>query len=234
MAAVVRSTRWAASQRRPSAISLHRVERRPLSAGPSAAGPKSPRMEATRAEPTANETASSASGTQPASENRNPPTGGPASSWVTTWVPMRRPLARSSRWLSRETSAGTIDRAPVSTRVCPVPSRNPTAASSAMLAWSRSTARASPPTTANRAASTVHITRRRSHRSSSAPLSSPNSSQGSHSAKLTTDTSSGSRVRVAASSGRAVPYTPSPTLDTPWAAHNLANPLPLATLMGGR
>jgi hypothetical protein len=103
-----------------------------------------------------------------------------------------------------------------------------------MLAWSRSTARASPPTTTNRAASTVHITRRRSQRSSSAPLSSPNSSQGSHSAKLTTDTSSGSRVRVAASSGRAVPYTPSPTFDTPWAAHNLANPLPPATLMGGR
>jgi hypothetical protein len=103
-----------------------------------------------------------------------------------------------------------------------------------MLAWPPSTARASPPTTENRAASTVHITRRRSHRSSSAPLSSPNSSQGSHSAKLTTETSSGSRVRVAASSGRAVPYTPSPTLDTPWAAHNLANPLPPATLMSGR
>jgi hypothetical protein len=77
------------------------------------------------------------------------------------------------------------------------------------------------------------ITRRRSQRSSSAPLSSPNSSQGSHSAKLTSDTSSGSRVKVAASSGSAVPYTPSPKFDTPAAPHNLANPVPPATLMGG-
>ena len=103
-----------------------------------------------------------------------------------------------------------------------------------MLAWSRSTATARPPTIANRAASTVHITRRRSQRSSSAPLSSPNSSQGSHSAKLTSDTSSGSRVRLAASSGSAVAYTPSPTLETAVAPHNLANPLAPATRMGAR
>ena len=191
-------------------------------------------MEATRAEPAANETASTANGVQADSENRNPPTGGPASSWVTTWVPTRRPLARSSRSGSRETSAGRIECDPVSTRVWPVPSRNPTIPSSTMLASPASTTTASPPTTANRAASTVHITRRRSQRSSRAPLSSPNSSQGSHSAKLTSDTSSGSRVRVAASSGSAVPYTPSPKFDTPAAPHNLANPVPPATLMRGR
>src|SRR5829696_4609486 len=100
-----------------------------------------------------------------------------------------------------------------------------------MLAWSPSTATPSPPTTANRPASTTHITRRRSQRSSRAPLSRPNSSHGSHSAKLTTDTSSGSRVSVAASNGSAVPYTPSPRLETPCAAHSLANPLAPATLI---
>jgi hypothetical protein len=162
-------------------------------------------MEATRADPAANETASAANGTQAATENRNPPVGGPASSCVTTRVPTSRPLAHSSRRPSRETSAGRIDCAPVSTSVCPAPRRNPTAASSGILASPSSTAAASPPTTANRAASTTHITRRRSHRSSSAPLSRPNSSHGSHSAKLTTDTSSGSRVSVAASNGNAVP-----------------------------
>jgi hypothetical protein len=232
MAALARSTRWAASQRRPSAISAHRVERRPSSAGSPAAGPKRPRMEATRAEPAANETASTANGTQPATENRNPPMGGPASSWVTDLGAARRPLDRSSRRGSRETSAGRIDRAPVSTSVCPVPSRNPTAASSAMPARSRSTARASPPTTANRPASTVHITRRRSQRSSSAPLSSPNSSQGSHSAKLTTDTADGSRVSVAASSGSAVPYTPSPTIRHPLGRPQLREPAPTGDLHG--
>jgi hypothetical protein len=41
-------------------------------------------------------------------------------------------------------------------------------------------------------------------RSSSAPASRPNSSQGSHPANMTADAGSGSRVRVAASSGRAV------------------------------
>src|SRR4029450_827823 len=59
-----------------------------------------------------------------------------------------------------------------------------------------------------------------------APLSRPNSSHGSHSAKLTTDTSSGSRVSVAASNGSAVPYTPSPRFETPDAAHSLPNPFP--------
>jgi hypothetical protein len=92
----------------------------------------------------------------------------------------------------------------VSTRVWPVPSRNPVAISSGMLAQPATTATANPPTTSRRAASTVHITRRRSQRSSSAPASRPNSSQGSHSANVTADTGSGSRVRVAASSGRAV------------------------------
>jgi hypothetical protein len=188
-------------------------------------------MEATSADPAANETASTANGTQVVSENRNPPAGGPASSWVTTWVPTRRPLARSSRWASRETRAGRIEWAPVSTSVWPVPSRKPTAASSAMLAWSSSTATARPPTIANRPASTTHITRRRSQRSSSAPLSRPNNSHGSHSAKLTTDTSSGSRVSVAASKGSAVPYTPSPRFETPDAAHSLLNPFPRNQLL---
>ena len=164
-------------------------------------------MVATRADPAAKVTASTANGIQAAAENRSPPTGGPASSWVATWV---------------------------STSVCPVPSRNPTAASRAMLARSARTATARPPTMANRAASTVHITRRRSHRSSRAPLSSPNSSHGSHSAKLTSDTSNGSRVSVAASKGSAVPYTPSPGFEVPCAVQSLANPVPPATSTDGR
>jgi len=57
----------------------------------------------------------------------------------------------------------------VSTRVWPVPSRNPVAISSGMLAQPASTAAAKLPTTTRRAASTIHMTRRRSQRSSSAP-----------------------------------------------------------------
>ena len=209
MTARVRSTRCASSQRSPSAISARRLGR---PAGPAAGGtpgpvggrPNCPSMVAISAELAPKETASTASGIHAATENRNPPAGGPTSWLATIWVPCRRPLARSSRAGSRDTSAGTIDCWAVSTSVWPVPSRKPTATSSAMLARSRSTATARPPTTAKRPASTVHITSRRSQRSSRAPLTSPNSSHGSHSAKVTSDTLSGSRVRVAASSGRAV------------------------------
>ena len=161
-------------------------------------------MAATRAEPAPKETASAAKGIQADSENSNPPAGGPASCSATIRVPASRPLARASRPGSRETKDGMSAWEAVSTRVWPVPSRNPVAISSGMLAQPASTATANPPTTTRRKASTVHITRRRSQRSTSAPASSPNSSQGSHSANVTAETGSGSRVRVAASSGRAV------------------------------
>ena len=50
--------------------------------------------------------------------------------------------------------------------------------------------------------------------STSAPLTSPNSSHGNQPAKLTSDTGSGSRVSFAASSGSAVRNTPSPSVET--------------------
>lgn len=94
-------------------------------------------------------------------------------------------------------------------------------ASSAMVAHPASTARAIIPTRTARTASTVHITRRRSQRSTRAPLTSPNSSHGSQPAKLTSDTWSGSRLRVAASSGRAARNTPSPRVELAAAVHTL-------------
>src|ERR671931_117600 len=112
--------------------------------------------------------------------------------------------------------------AAVSTRVWPVPSTKPVSISSGMLTKPSSTAAAKVPTAARRAVSTTHSTRRRSQRSTSAPASRPNSSHGSHSANTTAEIGSGLRVSVAASSGSAVAYTPSPTLETACADQSLA------------
>src|SRR6266540_1098995 len=130
-------------------------------------------------------------------------------------------VARSSRWVSRVTRAGMSDCAALSNSVWPMPSRNPTVASSGMVAPPANTATPRPPTKAKRTASTVHITRRRSQRSTSAPLTSPNSSHGSQPAKATSDTCSGSRLRMAASSGSAARNTPSPKVETAAAVQSL-------------
>jgi hypothetical protein len=90
-----------------------------------------------------------------------------------------------------------------------------------MVAQPAHTATPRKPTTAKRAASTVHITRRRSQRSARAPLTRPSSSHGSQPAAKTTETCSGSRVSVAASSGIAVRKTPSPRLEMAVAVHSL-------------
>jgi hypothetical protein len=111
-------------------------------------------------------------------------------------------------------------RATLSNSVWPVPRRNPTAASSGMVAQPASTATPRTPTTTTRQASTRHITRRRSHRSTSAPLISPNSNHGSQPAKVTSDTCSGSRLSDAASSGRAARNIPSPAVEMAAAPHN--------------
>jgi hypothetical protein len=50
--------------------------------------------------------------------------------------------------------------------------------------------------------------------------------------RQTAETDSGSRVSDAATSGRAVTWTPSPTLETAWASHSLvkSGPSPITTL----
>lgn len=95
------------------------------------------------------------------------------------------------------------------------------AASSGMVVQPASTAKPRIATRAKRHPSTRHITRRRSQRSTSAPLINPNSSQGSQLAKVTSETGSGSRLSEAASNGRAARTTPSPAVETATAAHSL-------------
>src|SRR3712207_5180228 len=69
--------------------------------------------------------------------------------------------------------------------------------------------------------STIAITRRRSSRSISAPLTSEKSSQGSCCAKVSPATSAESLVRLAASSGPATSVTPPPRFEIVLAAHSL-------------
>ena len=214
-----RSSRWPNRKRRPSAISARRLR----TDGGSVAAPSArnrPLMDATRPALAPKEAASARNGSQAARAKAALPAGGPASCWPTVREATSWPLARSRRRGSRPTTATTMAWAAFSNRVWPAPTRNPATASSGMLAQPASTATVRAPTTSARAASTIHITRRRSRRSTSAPAGRANSSQGSQPAKVTTDTASGSRVSSAASSGRAARYMPSPKAETVEAAHN--------------
>ena len=177
-------------------------------------------MAATRAAAAANVPASSRNGTAAAAANSSPPSGGATSSLATIRAPRRRLLALAS-W-SRGTTAGRIETAALSNRVSAVPRAKKTGYSSGRVATSASTATPSSPTARQRAASTRTISRRRSSRSTSAPLTSENSSQGRRWATASPATSRGSRVRVAASRGPATRVMPSPRLDTAFAVHNLA------------
>src|SRR5215210_6672038 len=98
-----------------------------------------------------------------------------------------------------------------------------------MLTKSSSTARPRKPSSTVRNPSTIHITRRRSSRSTSAPLTNEKSSHGSCCAKEIPATRIGSRVREAASSGPATSVTPSPRFDTVLADHSFvySGPRPL-------
>ena len=212
-----RSRRCRASQRTPSAISARRV----VGALPSGRSTRNrPPMAATRAAAAAKVPASSRNGTAAAAANSSPPSGGATSSLATIWAPRRRPLALASCALG--TTAGRIETAALSNRVSAVPRAKNTTYSSGRLAASASTATPSSPTATQRAASTRTISRRRSSRSTNAPLTSENSSQGSRWATARPATSRGSRVSEAASRGPATRVTPSPRLDTALAVHNLA------------
>ena len=190
-------------------------------------------MAATRPALAPKETASARNGSQGARAKAALPAGGPTSCWPTVREATSWPLARARRRGSRPATATTMAWAAFSNRVWPVPTRNPARASSGMLAQPASTAAVRAPTTSARVASTVHMTRRRSRRSTSAPAGRANSSQGSQPAKVTTDTASGSRVRVAASSGRAARYMPSPRLEMAEAAHSLRYGPPSPVSGGG-
>src|SRR5215211_334509 len=98
-----------------------------------------------------------------------------------------------------------------------------------MLTKSSSTARPRKPSSTVRNPSTIHITRRRSSRSTSAPLIKEKSSHGSCWAKAIPATRTGSRVREATSSGPATSVTPSPRFDTVLADHSFvySGPRPL-------
>src|SRR5215211_4869976 len=98
-----------------------------------------------------------------------------------------------------------------------------------MLTKSSNTARPRKPSSTVRNPSTVHMTRRRSSRSTSAPLIKEKSSHGSCCAKAIPATRTGSRVREATSSGPATIVTPSPRFDTVLAVHSFlySGPRPL-------
>ena len=72
----------------------------------------------------------------------------------------------------------------------------------------------SSPTITNRMRSAPIMSLRRSMRSASAPVNNEKTSQGKRDAMVTPAMSTGSRVRIAASSGNAVRNMPSPALDT--------------------
>ena len=72
----------------------------------------------------------------------------------------------------------------------------------------------SKPTITNRMRSAPIMSLRRSMRSASAPVNKENTSQGRREAIVTPAINTGSRVRIAASSGNAVRNMPSPALET--------------------
>ena len=239
-------TRDRHTQRSPSAISARsRVaasglraprapERSDWPALGARAGLNRPRIAAMRAAPTPKLTASSRNGAQGATVNRTPPSGGPASSLPPVWAAPSWLLARARRAGSRPTTAGTIAWVAFSYRVWPTPRTNASAARSGMLTRPDTMRATSTPTTAARTASTRHMTVRRSHRSTRAPVSSPTSSQGSQAAVLTTASASGSRVTVEASSGIAARCTPSPVPETSVAARSRWCPGPRRSWLSRR
>ena len=207
MIAIDRISRWAQSHCRPSLISwLMRV------GGPGRGTRNEPRTLSTSSAAAANEMLSSANGTTIAAVNRTAPSGGPTKSRETISAEARRLLANSSR--GRSTRAGTMACAALSNIVSPVPSAKATRHSSQIDARSVAMATASRPTTPKRKRSVYAMIRRRSSRSTSAPLNNANRAHGRPAATDTAAIGSGSRVRLAASSGMAAVRTPSPSVET--------------------
>ena len=192
---------------------------RGLASGSAGADRRPVRMPSTRAAATTKDPASRKKGAAIAAANRRLPTGGPTNSWDVIWAAYKRLFASSRR--SRGATAGIRAWAALSNRVSPVPRTKATTTSKAILVASKTTAAARPSITSARPVSTCHITRRRSTRSTTAPLTRLNSSQGRLPARVTAATAPGSRVMLAASNGRAANRTPSPRFDTAAAAHSL-------------
>ena len=123
-------------------------------------------------------------------------------------------------------SAGMIACAAFTCSVSAAPSRN--AHEYNIHSSSAPTAIAMPnaPTMTKRMRSAPIISRRRSIRSANAPVSIEKNSHGSRDAIVTPAISTGSRVSVAASSGKAVTNMPSPVLDTMTDIHTSENGRP--------
>jgi len=127
-------------------------------------------------------------------------------------------LALGSR--SFWTSNGGTDWDALSKTTCALPRQSPPAASAQTLTWWTATRTAITVTTAPWMSCARHISPARSCRSTSAPAGSDTGSHGRKAATDTAETSRGSLVIVAASSGSAAANAPSPALSTALAHHS--------------
>ena len=139
-------------------------------------------------------------GSSAAVANSSAPIGGPMNSKERICTAYKR-LLRRFEW-SRRTTDGIIAWAALSKRVSPVPSANRDDAQERDTRRARPRSRQRGPRRSRRGRHRrLPITRRRSRRSTSAPLTRLGTSQGSRPARLTAATSAGSCVMVAASNG---------------------------------
>lgn len=158
--------------------------------------------------------------------------GAPISVELTVCTPISQELARSSR--PGATSCATIADAALSNNVSAAPSRNDRTAKDTIVVALVTKTAVNAPTATARTVSVVHITLRRSCRSTTAPPSSPNSGQGRYPATNTRAMARGSVLRPAASSGKATYRNPSPKVDTADADHRVQNGRPsLPAAVGG-
>jgi len=167
----VRRNRWRDSHRRPAPMSAPRLVREV-----ELAGRYRPGSDQTMAAAAAKLTASAAVGIYRATPYRSAPIGAPINVELTVCTPISQELARSSR--PGETSCGTIADAALSNRVSAAPSRNDRTAKDTIVVALVTRTAVNAPTATARTVSVVHITLRRSCRSTTAPPSSPNSGQG--------------------------------------------------------
>ena len=116
----------------------------------------------------------------------------------------------------------------MSAKTSAMPIRNAPATSTGRFSTPSHAVRATAVSTPARVQLAMTMIRRRSYRSASAPACSVSSSHGSAAAALTSEISSGERVRVTAMSATPTIATPSPTLDRPEAVHNQRNDRPIA------
>ena len=192
------------SQRIPSAISA----RRPGRSGSTVLALVTTRD--TRSAPRTKQAAFVANGRAMPAAKRNAPIGGATSWFVSTKAPCIRALAMPRS--SRATRPGSRVLLAESANVSAVPRTNSATSTTRMFTFPLTIVATSTPRTTARPRFTTMTMRRRSNRSAAAPPNTPNSSTGRYSAKRAIDTSSGSCVWEATSSGPAASAMPSPTL----------------------